>query len=82
MAQTKQKTHSGEGFLVGNLIAFVVMFALLLAGIYALSWWTLDNAIIPGVVCLVAVFLAFWVPMGILGRSDSHMELASRNRRR
>ena len=66
----KNVAHSGQGHLVGNVIALVVFFVLFVGAIYALSYWTLDNAWIPGISCLVLAMLAFGIPQHILGMSD------------
>jgi hypothetical protein len=67
----KNKAYSGQGKFVGNFVAFAVFFILFLGAIYALSFWTLENAWIPGIVCLALAGLAFGIPQTILGRSDS-----------
>lgn len=66
----KNVAHSGQGRLAGNVIAFVVFFVLFVGAIYSLSYWTLDNAWIPGIACFVLAILAFAVPQHILGMSD------------
>ncbi|MGJ9401665.1 hypothetical protein [Arthrobacter sp. KK5.5] len=67
----KNKAYSGQGNFVGNFVAFAVFFVLFCGSLYALSFWTLENAWVPGIVCLVLAGLAFGIPQAILGRSDS-----------
>ena len=71
----KNKAYSGQGNFVGNFVAFAVMFILFVAALYSLSFWTFENAWLPGIACLVLAALAFIIPQHILGRSDSHEEL-------
>ncbi|MFL4473483.1 hypothetical protein ACIPVK_05745 [Paeniglutamicibacter sp. MACA_103] len=66
----KNVAHSGQGRLAGNVIAFVVFFVLFVGAIYSLSYWSLDNAWIPGIACFVLAILAFGIPQHILGMSD------------
>jgi len=68
----KNVAHSGEGRLVGNIISFVIFFVMFAGGIYSLSFWRLDNAWIPSILCFGLVFLAFAVPMHLMGRGDTH----------
>jgi hypothetical protein len=70
-ARSKQKLHSGQGHLLGNILAFAVMLACFLGSVYSLSFLTLDNPW-PMAVCLVLFFLAYFIPQQIMGRSDSH----------
>jgi uncharacterized membrane protein YgdD (TMEM256/DUF423 family) len=64
------QTPQNENSLVTSIALFVVMIALFLGSVYSLSWLTLDNYW-PMAVCLGLFFLAFWIPMTVLGRSDS-----------
>ncbi|MBV1779226.1 hypothetical protein KRR55_08885 [Paeniglutamicibacter sp. ABSL32-1] len=66
----KNVAHSGQGRLAGNVIALVVFFVMFAGAIFALSYWSLDNAWIPGIACLVLAMLAFAIPQHILGMSD------------
>ncbi|KAA0977566.1 hypothetical protein FQ154_07550 [Paeniglutamicibacter gangotriensis] len=68
----KNLAHSGQGRLAGNITAFVVFFIMFLGCLYSLSFWTLENAWIPGISCFVLVMLAFGIPQHILGMSDKH----------
>jgi hypothetical protein len=68
----KNVAHSGQGRLAGNLIAFAVFFILFLGCLYSLSFWTLENAWIPGISCFVLAILAFGIPQHILGMSDKN----------
>ncbi len=66
----KNVAHSGQGRFVGNFIATIVFLAIFCGAIFALSFWSLDNAWIPGIACFVLFVAAFAVPMHILGISD------------
>lgn len=66
----KNKAYSGQGNLGSNLAAFVVMFVLFIGSLYSLSFFTLENAWLPGLACLVLATAAFLIPQGIMGRSD------------
>lgn len=67
----KNIAHSGEGRLAGNIINFVIFFVMFGVGIYALSFWTLENAWIPSIACFLLVSLAFAIPMHLMGRGDT-----------
>jgi len=74
-ANGKNRTHSGEGHGVSNVIIFVVLFAVLCAGFYltsfadlfshAAAWWPMIAVIGGGIV-------AYGVGMHVFGRSDAH----------
>ncbi|PQZ91115.1 hypothetical protein CQ018_14220 [Arthrobacter sp. MYb227] len=66
----KNLAHSGQGRFVGNLIATIVFLAIFCGAIYSLSFWTLENAWIPGISCFVLFVLAFAIPQHIMGISD------------
>lgn len=70
MPHPANPSHSGEGFLVGNLLVFIVMFAMFLGSVYSLSFMTLTN-VWPCALSLLLFAGAFWIPQTILGRSDS-----------
>ncbi|MCW4465132.1 hypothetical protein OK351_06405 [Glutamicibacter sp. MNS18] len=67
----KNVAHSGEGRLAGNIVNFVIFLVLFGAGIYSLSFWTLEQAWIPSIACFLLVSLAFAIPMHFMGRADS-----------
>lgn len=67
----KNVAHSGEGRLAGNIINFVIFFVMFGAGVYALSFWSLDQAWIPSIVSFLLISLAFGIPMHLMGRADS-----------
>jgi len=79
--RTKQKLHSGQGHLIGNILTFAVMLACFLGSVYVLSFLSLDT-VWPMAVCLVLFFLAFFIPQTFLGRSDSHKTLGRPGTRR
>lgn len=68
----KSKAFSGQGNFAGNFLAFAVFFILFVGALYALSFWTLENAWLPGLACFALAFAAFGIPQHILGRADSH----------
>lgn len=59
-----------ENSLGSSIIIFVVAFALFLGSIYSFSFLTLSN-VWPCALALGLLFLAFFIPMTFLGRSDS-----------
>lgn len=65
------KAFSGQGNLVGNLIAFSFVFGLLIASAASLMFWSLENAWIPGLVFMALWTLSFFAAKEIIGRSDS-----------
>ncbi|GAB3180789.1 hypothetical protein GCM10027060_10660 [Nesterenkonia halophila] len=67
----KVTSYSGQGNVVGNVVAFIFVFGLLLGSIFALSFWTLENAWIPGMAFMVLWTLAFLVAKELLGRGDT-----------
>ena len=75
----RQPAHAGEGHLVENVVVFAIIFGAFLLGIYLLNWLTLD-AVWPMAAIVVIAFLAFFIPQGILGRSDTGYDLAEGNR--
>jgi hypothetical protein len=77
----KQPAHAGVGHLGENILVFAIMFAMFLVGLWAISFSDGDN-VWPFAVCIVLAFLAFFIPQGILGRSDTGADLAAGNRRR
>ncbi|GAA1351586.1 hypothetical protein [Falsarthrobacter nasiphocae] len=69
MAQPTLRSHSGEGNLVGNIVIFAVLLAILLAGFFVLQY--ADFGVIwPFVACIALVSLAYVVPMA-MSRSSS-----------
>ena len=72
--QAKQPTHSGEGYLVKNLVTFIIFFAIFALALYSLNWLSLDT-VWPMAACLGLGTIAYLVPF-LMGRSDSTVELA------
>lgn len=70
------KAFSGQGHLLGNLVAFIFMFGLLLGSIVALAFWDLDQVWLPGLLFIGLYTGAFLVSKEIIGRSDSLEELS------
>ncbi|MHA7282245.1 hypothetical protein [Arthrobacter sp. TMS2-4] len=71
----KQPSHAGEGHLVENIVVFAVIFGAFLLGIYLLNWLTLET-VWPMAAIVIISFLAFFIPQGIMGRSDTGYNLA------
>ena len=67
--RSKQPTHSGEGHLVSNVVTLVIYLAIFVAGLYSLTWLSLDT-VWPMVACLGLCTLAYFVPF-LMGRSDT-----------
>ena len=63
--------HSNVGGVWGSVIAFIVAFAAFLGSLYAMSFWTLESAWIPGLIALALALAAFMIPKTFLGRSDT-----------
>lgn len=74
-ANGKNRSHSGQGHLVENVIVFAVLFVIFVAGFYATSfaelfsaphaWWPMIGVIGGGT-------LVFMIGMNVFGRSDAH----------
>ncbi|MHA7264698.1 hypothetical protein ACX80W_16025 [Arthrobacter sp. TMN-37] len=75
----KQPAHAGVGHLGENILVFAVMFVLFLVGLWAISYSNGEN-VWPFAVCIGLAFIAFFIPQGILGRSDTGADLAAGNR--
>ncbi|WP_313813259.1 hypothetical protein [Glutamicibacter sp.] len=73
----KNTSHSGEGRLVGNILTFVIFFVAFCGALYSLSFWSLENAWLPTIVCFVLVLFAFAVPMTFLRRGESAEEIST-----
>lgn len=63
-------THSGEGHLVSNLIIFIILMACFLGAMYAFSFWSLDNAFIPGIIGMALFALSYFIPKQIMGNME------------
>ena len=70
-ARGQVKAFSGQGHLLGNLVAFLFVFGLLMGSIAILGLWELDNAWMPGLIFLVLYTAAFLVAKEVIGRSDT-----------
>ncbi len=71
-AHPKQRTHSGEGHLVSNLITFAVIMVIFFGSLYAFSLESVIGPIPAFAIGLGLFTLAFFIPKQILGRSDTH----------
>lgn len=63
--------HSNVGGVWGSLIAFIVAFGAFLGCLYAMGFWTLETAWVPGLIALALATVAFMIPEAFLGRSDT-----------
>ncbi|EMY33688.1 hypothetical protein D477_013521 [Arthrobacter crystallopoietes BAB-32] len=77
MATPKQRSHSGEGHLVSNIITFALMMVLFLGSLVAFGLEPEIGAIPAFGIGLALFTLSFFIPKQIIGRSDSHKDLAS-----
>ena len=73
----KNTAHSGEGRLVGNIVNFAIFFVLFAAGVYTLGYWTLEVAWWPTLVSFALMFLAFAIPMHLMGRAEKAEDLVA-----
>lgn len=69
------KAYSGQDHLLGNLVAFLFVFGLLVGSMVVLAFWDLDQAWLPGLAFLGLYAGAFFVAKEIIGRSDSLEQL-------
>lgn len=67
----KPSDHSGQGRFWGNLLMTAVCMVLFCACLYAMSWWELSAAWVPGLIAMGLAVLTFIIPKELLGRSDS-----------
>ncbi|MCH6471063.1 hypothetical protein [Sinomonas terrae] len=69
----KNRPIENENPLIGNIIIFVVMAAIFVAGIVAVSWLDFTN-VWPMAALILCFAGAFFIPMTFIGRSDSGSE--------
>ncbi|MDR8019362.1 hypothetical protein [Nesterenkonia aerolata] len=67
----KVKAYSGQGNLLGSLIAFLITFGALVGSIVAVSFWTFENVWLPGLAFLALYGVAFFLAKEVMGRSDT-----------
>ncbi len=67
----KVQAYSGQDNFVGNFVAFLVVFLMLVGSIVALNFWDLDQVWLPGLLFLGLYTGAFLVAKEVIGRSDS-----------
>ncbi|TJY72324.1 hypothetical protein E4J89_01115 [Arthrobacter sp. CAU 1506] len=72
MAHPKQRTHSGEGHLVSNIITFVIIMLIFFGSLYAFSLESVIGPIPAFAIGLGLFTLAFFIPKQIIGRSDTY----------
>ncbi|MHA7304931.1 hypothetical protein ACX80E_06765 [Arthrobacter sp. TMN-49] len=66
--------YRGENNVVQSAVLFVIFFALFLGGIFAFSFWSLESfahAFVPAGVGIGLCALGIWIPLTIMGRSNS-----------
>ncbi|WP_285726654.1 hypothetical protein [Psychromicrobium xiongbiense] len=59
-----------ENSTVQSAFIFAIFMILFLAGIFCFTWGSL-NQVWPFALGLGLIFLAFWIPQTLMGRSDS-----------
>ena len=64
-------SYRRENNLAQTVIMFVIFLAMFLGGIYAMSYWSLENAFVPGITAFALIFLSLVIPMTWIGRSNS-----------
>ncbi|MBO0596532.1 hypothetical protein I2485_00885 [Nesterenkonia sp. E16_7] len=67
----KVKAHSGQGNFVGNFVAFLVVFFMLVGSMASLYFWDLDQVWLPGILFILLYTGSFFAAKEIIGRSDS-----------
>ncbi|MGJ9407032.1 hypothetical protein ACHABQ_11995 [Nesterenkonia aurantiaca] len=67
----KVKAYSGQGNFVGNFVAFLAVFFMLVGSIVALYFWDLDQVWLPGMLFILLYTGSFYAAKEIIGRSDS-----------
>ncbi|NDK30944.1 hypothetical protein [Nesterenkonia haasae] len=70
-ARGQVKAYSGQGHFLGNLVAFLFVFGLLLGSMVALNFWDLDAAWWPGLAFLALYTGAFLIAKEVIGVSDT-----------
>ncbi|WP_018134870.1 hypothetical protein [Acaricomes phytoseiuli] len=80
-AEPGDLNHLNQNSTAKSLVLFVIFFAFFLGGVYVLSYASLDN-IWPFIVSLVLITISFWVPLGIMGRSDTGAEMVDTDHRK
>ncbi|GAA1806217.1 hypothetical protein [Nesterenkonia flava] len=70
-AKGNVKAYSGQGHFLGNLVAFLFVFGILLGSMFALNFWDLDQVWLPGLLFLGLYAGAFLIAKEVIGRSDS-----------
>lgn len=71
----KNRNHSGEGHLASNIIIFVVLFAVLLAGFYATSIARLDSGLhawVPMLCIVGSAVISYGVGVAINRGTNNH----------
>ncbi|MDX2341057.1 hypothetical protein NJC10_05160 [Micrococcus sp. M4NT] len=63
--------HSNAGGVGSSVLLFLLSFGLFLGSLYAMGFWSLDNAWLAGLIALALATIAFLIPQGILGRGDT-----------
>lgn len=76
-ADGKNRNHSGEGHAASNIITFVVLFAVLVAGFYATSFEKFSpawDAWFPMLAVILGGAAVYGIAMHVFGNSDTNPE--------
>lgn len=65
------KAYSGQGHFLGNFVAFLLLFGLLVGSIASIAFWELDQAWLPGLAFLALYTATFLIAKELIGRSDT-----------
>lgn len=67
----KVKAFSGQGNFLGNFVAFLFVFTMLIGSVAAIAFWDLDQVWLPGLIFLGLYTGAFFLGKELIGRSDT-----------
>ena len=70
-ARGQVKAYSGQGHFLGNMVAFLFVFGMLLGSMVILNFWDLDDAWWPGLTFLALYTGSFLVAKEVIGLSDT-----------
>lgn len=67
----KPTDYSGQGNTAGNLIAFIILVAVFVVGLYMFNFLAFENVWFPMSGVLILGALAFFIPKQIIGKSNT-----------
>lgn len=67
----KAINHSGHGGFWGNILVTLVLFLVFCGSLFAMGYWELETAWIPGLIALGLAVVTYIVPQNVLGRGDT-----------